>query len=50
MDTHMAIRGPWQRQMFAEYYDMFDLVKPPPLLSLAAQVCSRDRACDVVML
>jgi len=37
MDTHMAIRGPWQRQMFAEYYDMFDLVKPPPLLSLAAQ-------------
>jgi len=28
MDNHMARRGPWQRAMFGEYYDMFGMEKP----------------------
>lgn len=28
MDAHMARRGPWQRAMFGDYYDMFGIEKP----------------------
>ncbi|MCA9773402.1 MAG: hypothetical protein KC466_13390, partial [Myxococcales bacterium] len=31
MDAHLVRRGPWQREMFAEYYDRFGLAKPPIL-------------------
>jgi hypothetical protein len=31
MDAHFETRGPWQRAMFAEYYDKFGLEKPPLL-------------------
>ena len=31
MDEHFKKRGPWQRAMFAEYYDRFGLEKPPEL-------------------
>ena len=34
MDEHFKKRGPWQRAMFAEYYDRFGLQKPPILLSV----------------
>ena len=34
MDEHFKKRGPWQRAMFAEYYDRFGLPKPPILLSV----------------
>ena len=27
LDAHLAGRGPWQRAMFAEYYDRFSLAK-----------------------
>jgi hypothetical protein len=28
LDAHLRTRGPWQRAMFAEYYDRFGLAKP----------------------
>lgn len=31
MNEHFKNRGPWQRAMFAEYYDRFSLQKPPLL-------------------
>ena len=34
MDEHFKKRGPWQRAMFAEYYDRFGLEKPLILLSV----------------
>jgi len=34
MDAHFASRGPWQRAMFAEYYDKFALEKPAALLGI----------------
>ncbi|MBI4584826.1 MAG: hypothetical protein HY717_12495 [Planctomycetes bacterium] len=37
LDSHMAQRGPWQRAMFAEYYDRFGLEKPPALLNSPMQ-------------
>ena len=37
MDLHFQRRGPWQRAMFAEYYDRFGLDKPPELLNTPMQ-------------
>jgi hypothetical protein len=29
MDAHLVQRGPWQKSMFARYYEFFNLEKPP---------------------
>jgi hypothetical protein len=34
LDAHFQKRGPWQRAMFAEYYDRFGLEKPAALLNV----------------
>jgi uncharacterized protein DUF6895 len=48
LDEHMKKRGPWQRAMFAEYYDRFGLAKPEALRStpLAQGVISRRLPLD----
>ena len=48
LDEHMKQRGPWQRAMFAEYYDRFGLPKPEAILAtpLAQGVISRRLPLD----
>src|SRR5262245_25685673 len=48
LDEHLKKRGPWQRAMFAEYYDRFGLSKPEVLLStpLSQGVISRRLPID----
>ena len=31
LDAHFTARGPWQKSMFARYYDMFGFKKPPAI-------------------
>eukprot|EP01052_Picozoa_sp_SAG31_P009100 SAG31_NODE_471_length_15238_cov_14.684554_8_plen_213_part_00 len=38
LDEHMQNRGPWQRAMFAEYYDRFGLEKVPYVLHRTARL------------
>ncbi len=48
LDEHLQKRGPWQRAMFAEYYDRFGLAKPGslPAAPLTAGVISRRLPLD----
>jgi len=33
MDSHLKARGPWQKSMFAHYYDMFGFTKPTSIVN-----------------
>jgi hypothetical protein len=36
MDAHLESRGPWQKSMFARYYDLFGFVKPEAIADTRA--------------